>query len=259
MTDARKRTLVAVAGVAIVGAGILLGGGGALRGLLGERAERGRRLGAECEAAVERTPESPTPLPGYRSSVVYRRTTPPPSAIRLATLRLPGRFAEHQKVIQSDDLQYQCLHDATVELGGNDFVLEGIEQDAKRPEYGKLVEAVYLVAAAAPPPPFAARFPHRVTVVTDVFPDTPAHRAGLEPGDLAVDLDHRGLGEGEGELTQVAAAIVALPDAVPATLTVVRGGEMVELPVRKENGLFGFRHQTAPILPGRAGGVSSPP
>jgi hypothetical protein len=250
MTEAGKRTLVVVAGVAIVAAGVLFGGR-VLRGLRGERAEDGRRSGAECEAAVERTPETPSPLPGYRASVVYRRTAPPPSGIRLATLRLPGRFAEHQKVIESQDLQYQCLHDATVQLGGNDFVLEGIEQDTKRPEYGKLVEGVYLVAAAAPPPPFAARFPHRVTVVTDVFPDTPAHRAGLEPGDLAVDLDHRGLGEGEGEVTQVAAAIVALPDAVPATLTVVRGGAVVELPVRKENGLFGFRHQTAPILPGR--------
>lgn len=250
MTDRTKKLLVIVVGAALIGAVVLYRSAQVVFEHVGERAEAHRRLEAECAAKVEREPENESPLPTYRSRIAYRRTTPPPGgAIRLATLRLPGRVAAHRRITESDTLQYQCLYDAIVALGGNSYVVERIEPDPAAPDDGKLVEGVYLVASPKLPAQHAARFPHRVSVVTDVFENSPAERSGVRPGDVFVDLDHRGLGEGAGESTEVDDAIIGLADGVAATVTVVRDGEVLDLPVMKERGKFGYRYQAAPLLP----------
>jgi len=247
MTDRDKKLLVVLAGVAVFGSIVTVRSGLVALDFFRERQEQRE---AACEANVERTLEAPSPLPGYRAREAYRRTTAPPSATRLATLRLPGRVSDHERIAQSDHLQYVCLYRAAVELGGNAYVMEGIEVDPAHPEQGKLVEGVYLVAAPPLPAALAGRYPRRVGVVTDVSPGSPAERAGLLPGDLVVDLDHQGLGDpGDGEGTAADEAVHALKDGVDATLTVLRDGRELDLPVRKEGGMFGFRYTTAPILP----------
>jgi hypothetical protein len=249
VSDPRKKLLVVAIGLAAAGAVVAWRSGLLVNGSLAERAEDHRRFEAACAAKVERSLESASPLPAYRTRTVYRRTTAPPSATQLATLRLPGLLADHRHVLDSDTLQYECLHDTAVELGGNDFVIEGVEPDPQDPKEGKLVEGVYLVAAPRPPSPYGPRYPTRLTVATDVFAGGPAERAGLRPGDAIVDLDHRGLGEGKGEHSDAQAALSALADGVAATMTVVRDGQVVDLPVRKEDGQFGYRYQTVPVLP----------
>lgn len=253
MTEADKKRLVVGVGALFVVTVVLARTGSVLVEFARSRAAGEERRELECEARLERVAERPSPLPGYRAAQVYRRTSPPPSAIRLATLRLPGRTSAHERVLNSDHLLYTCVYRAAAEIGGNALMPERVEPGASNGEESTFVAGVYLVVAPLPPAPFAARFETRVAVVTDVSPDSAAERAGLRPGDLLVDLDHHGLGEGGGkESTEVNDAINALGDGVEAVLTVVRGGgQVLDLRVTKEHGKLGFNYLAAPISPGR--------
>jgi serine protease Do len=84
-------------------------------------------------------------------------------------------------------------------------------------------------------------------VVGDVLDDSPAAKAGLQPGDIIVKLGGKTLKEGR----ELQTAVAGLPLHKPVDLTVVRDGKTRVMPVTIEEqpGDFGLARSVAPRRP----------
>ena len=96
-------------------------------------------------------------------------------------------------------------------------------------EHGKVVRGWLGVVIQELTPPIAQALglDHGV-IVTKVFPGSPAERAGLQPGDIILEVN----GEPVKSATQLQFAIMKTPPGKEVTLTVLRGDKKLTLKVK---------------------------
>lgn len=194
-------------------------------------------------------------FPGVRVPEAFGYDAEPTTPhVRLGTLYIRSNLEQHRRMMTMRREQYQPAYTAIMEMGGNAWVKERINEGVPGmdPQSGELVEAVYLLHAGEVPAELRPAFDGWACQVTAVPKDTPAEASGMVEGDLLVELNGGGhLAQAKGQEDRCAAvvgAITALKPNEPGTLKVLRGGKEVELTIVRPGDKFGYKYMKVPVI-----------
>lgn len=209
--------------------------------------------GDSVEAWVRRDVERS--FPGVRTSKVYGYLAEPATPhVRLGTLHVRGSLEQERRMMTKRSGQYQPAYKAILEMGGNAFVKERIDENVPGldPQSGELVETVYLLHAGEVPAQLRPAFDGGACQVVDVPKGSPAEASGMAAGDVLMELNGGGhLAQAKGQddrCAAVAGAIMALKPNEPGRLKVLRGGSEVELTIVRSGDKFGHAYIQVPVL-----------
>jgi hypothetical protein len=194
-------------------------------------------------------------FPGVRTSKVYGYDAEPTTPhVRLGTLHIRGSLEHERRMMTRRSEQYQAAYKAILEMGGNAFVKERIDEvvPGLDPLSGELVETVYLLHAGEVPAELRPAFDGWACQVAEVPKGTPAEASGMVEGDLLMELNGGGqLAQAKGEddrCAAVAGPIMALKANEPGRLKVLRGGREVELTIVRAGDKFGYKYMKVPVI-----------
>jgi membrane-associated protease RseP (regulator of RpoE activity) len=114
--------------------------------------------------------------------------------------------------------------------------------------------AAHKHATGSYPAPVQPRWVGSGARVDAVDPNSPAERAGMRPGDLIVGVDGRPVDSSTNVLP-----FVAQSSGRPMTVDIKRGGTIVRLRARPQNGRLGFTYTIYPFGRGDDTYVEPPP
>lgn len=194
----------------------------------------------------------PSPVE-YRAPDVFGfSSVPPVPHLRIATIRVVGPTRELQHKLANPKDHYESVHHKMVELNANAYVHERVDDQA--PGLGfdeaELIEAVYLVHAGRVQEPLRRELQNRACLLTEVTPGSAAEEAGLQVGDLVIDVDGtRFVEEGLRENDACRPIQRALREPNKVRLGILRSGELLQVEMARRGAKFGIFYRDVPILP----------
>jgi hypothetical protein len=246
VSERRKKLLVLVVGIAVFGP---LTAWRTLEALREARQDEFGMVEYQCDGLVRFVPAPGSPE-GVRGTNIHRYAVLPDlPARKLGTLRLQGPLPWLRSFAEGRPEEWGCLRRAKERLGANAWVLESVAQVPGLPEgYGELVESIYLLHAGELGSEYRARLGPTACLVSRVFPDTDAARAGLRTGDVLLALDQAPVSPGNP--CAVLQDIDDREGGSPVSLSVLRGQELLELEgvAPDEHERFGCEVRGLPIL-----------
>jgi C-terminal processing protease CtpA/Prc len=194
-------------------------------------------------------------FPGVRVPKAFGYDAEPTTPhVRLGTLHIRSSLQHHRKMLTMRNEQYQPAYTAIIEMGGNAWVKERIDEvvPGLDPRSGELVETVYLLHAGEVPAELRPAFDGWACQVTEVPKGSPAEASGMVAGDLLMELNGGGqLAQAKGEDDRCAAVVgslLALKPNEPGSLKVLRGGREVEFTIVRAGDRFGYKYMKVPVL-----------